>query len=46
MLCFRKLPVVKKFMAKRGGGVSIVSVESYFVSQYLNISYGNPLVFH
>ena len=29
MLCFRKLPVAKKFMDKRGGGVSRFSVENF-----------------
>ena len=46
MLFFKKFPVAKKFMGKRGGGVSIVSVESFFVSQYRKISYGNPLMFN
>ena len=29
MLCFRKFPVAKKFMDKRGGGVSRFAVESF-----------------
>ena len=35
MLCFRKFPMTKKIMDKRGGGmgVSIFSVESFFVPQ-------------
>ena len=30
MLCFRKFPVAKKFMEKRGGEVSRFSFESFF----------------
>ena len=29
MLCFRKFPVAKKFVDKRGGGVSRFSVENF-----------------
>ncbi len=29
VLCFRKILVAKKFMDKRGGGVSKFSVENY-----------------
>ena len=29
MLCFRKFPVAKKFMDKRGGGVSTSSIENF-----------------
>ena len=29
MLCFRKFPVAKKFMDKRGGGYSRFSVENF-----------------
>ena len=29
MLCFRKIPVAKQFMDKRGGGVSRASVEIF-----------------
>ena len=29
MLCFRKFPVAKKFMVKRGGGRTLFSVEKF-----------------
>ena len=29
VLCFRKIPVAKKFMEKGGGGVSIFSVGNF-----------------
>ena len=29
VLCFRKFPVAKKFMDKRGGGVSRFSIENF-----------------
>ena len=29
MLCFRKILVAKKFMDKKGGGVSKISVENF-----------------
>ena len=39
MLCFRKFPMTKKIMDKRGGmGVSRVSVESFFVSECRKVS--------
>ena len=47
MLCFRKFPVAKKFMDKRGGGGEYQDFASnFFVSQCRKMSYGNPLVFH
>ena len=35
MLCFREIPVTKKIMDKRGGGIGLsrLSVESIFLSQ-------------
>ena len=29
MLCFQKFPVANKFMDKKGGGVSKISVENF-----------------
>ena len=49
MLCFRKFPVAKKFMDKRGGRVSRFSIfrRIFFVSQCRKFRKGtNPLVFH
>ncbi len=36
VLCFRKIPVAKKFMDKGGGEVSRFSVRKFFVSQCRN----------
>ena len=40
MLCIRKIPVAKKFMDKRGGGVSRFPVEFFFVSQCRKFPWG------
>ena len=42
MLCFRKFPAAKKFLDKKGGGVSRFSVENFFVSQCRKNSQGEP----
>ena len=42
VLCFRKIPVAKKFMDRRGGGVSRFSVES-FLSQSAEVFRREPL---
>ena len=41
MQCFREFPVAKKFMDKRGRGVSRFSVEKFFVSQCRKTSQRN-----
>ena len=41
MLCFRKFPVAKKFMDKRGGGSIKIFLRNFFVSQCRNVPYGN-----
>ena len=46
-LCFRKMPVAKKFMDKGGGERSIkIFLRNFFVSRCRKIPQGNPLVFH
>ena len=40
VLCFRKLPVAKKFMVKRAGGVSKFSVENFFSHSAENFRMG------
>ena len=45
MLCFRKFPVAKKFMDKRGGDIKIFR-RKFVGSQYQKISLGNFLVCH
>ena len=47
MLCFGKVPPVKNFMDKRGGGGSIkIFRRKISVSQSRKLSYENPSVFH
>ena len=43
MLCFRKLPVAKKMMDKRGGGVSRLSVEKILSHNAHNFHKGTLL---
>ena len=45
MLCFRKFPVAKKFMDKRGGEYQDFPL-IFFVSQCRKVSQGNPLGCH
>ena len=40
MLCFRKLLVAKKFMDKKGGGVSKFSVENFLSESAENFRRG------
>ena len=46
VLCFRKFPVAKKFMDKRGGGGRRIKIfrQNFLVSQCQKISLGNPSV--
>ena len=47
VLCFRKFPVAKKFLDKKGGGWSIkILRRNFFVSRCRKISWVNPLVCH
>ena len=41
MLCFRKFPVAKKFMEKRGGGSIKIFLRKFFLSRCRKISWGN-----
>ena len=46
MLCLGKFLVAKKFIDKRGGGVSSFSVENLLSHGAEKFGRGNPLVFH
>ena len=45
VVCFRKLPVAKKFMDKRGGSIKILR-RKFFVSQCGKISKVKPFECH
>ena len=45
MLCFRSFPVAKKFIDRKEGEVSRLSLEFFFVAQCRKVPQGFPLVF-
>ena len=46
MVCFRKIPVAKKFMDMTGGGSIKNFGGTFFVSQFPKFSRENPSVLH